>query len=161
MSEQAIASTAGPPANMPWAGPVLFTIVAVAVMVFFWWFLGNRPVQDDSAALVAERIRPIGQLRIATVGSKEVPVAEVQVDGETVYQAACAACHSAGIAGAPRLGDTVVWAERIASGVDVLYASAINGLQGTAGVMPPRGGNAALSDLEVRGAVDYMMSQMK
>ena len=23
----------------PWAGPALFTAVAVALLVFFWWFL--------------------------------------------------------------------------------------------------------------------------
>ncbi len=23
----------------PWAGPALFTAVAIALLVFFWWFL--------------------------------------------------------------------------------------------------------------------------
>lgn len=26
-------------ARYPWAGPALFTSVAVALVVFFWWFL--------------------------------------------------------------------------------------------------------------------------
>ncbi|HCF73778.1 MAG: c-type cytochrome [Arenicellales bacterium] len=142
-----------------WSGPVLFALVAVAVAMFFWWFLGSESVQHDSADLVAERIRPIGQLRIAEVASQAGPVAQAQVNGKAIYQAACAPCHSAGVAGAPRLGDTVVWAGRIVAGIDRLYGNAINGLQGTTGVMPPRGGNSALEDAQVRAAVDYMVAQ--
>ncbi len=26
-------------ARYPWAGPALFTAVAVALLMFFWWFL--------------------------------------------------------------------------------------------------------------------------
>ena len=35
-------------------------------------------------------------------------------DGETIYNSGCVACHGAGIAGAPRVGDKVAWANRIA-----------------------------------------------
>ena len=27
------------PERFPWAGPALFTAVAVALFVFFWWFV--------------------------------------------------------------------------------------------------------------------------
>ena len=37
-----------------------------------------------------------------------------------------------------------------------LYSSAIDGFSGYY-VMPPRGGNAALSDDELKAAVDYML----
>jgi cytochrome c5 len=82
-------------------------------------------------------------------------------DGQQVYQAGCVACHDAGIAGAPKLGDKGQWAKRIAKGPDALYASAVNGVQGSAGVMPPKGGNLALSDAEVRAAVDYMVGRSR
>jgi cytochrome c5 len=54
-----------------------------------------------------------------------------------------------------------LWAKRIAKGLDTLYASAINGVQGNAGVMPAKGGNPALSNAEVKAAVDYIVAQSK
>lgn len=78
-------------------------------------------------------------------------------DGEAVYNSACMACHAQGVAGAPKLGDAEAWADRIDQGMDTLYENSINGFQGEAGVMPPKGGFANLSDEEVKAAVDYMV----
>ena len=75
--------------------------------------------------------------------------------GEDVYNAACMACHSAGIAGAPKVGDQLAWTDRIAKGMDVLYDSGINGVAGTG--MIARGGCADCSDDEIRLAVDFMV----
>jgi len=63
------------------------------------------------------------------------------------------ACHQAGINGAPRFGNKVAWAPRIAQGREKLYENAVKGLRG----MPPRGGNPNLNDDEVKAAVDYMV----
>lgn len=79
--------------------------------------------------------------------------------GESVYNSVCQACHSAGIAGAPKTGDKAAWSSRIGQGSDTLYKHAIEGFTGAAGVMPAKGGNAALSDDEVKGAVDYLVKQ--
>jgi cytochrome c5 len=80
--------------------------------------------------------------------------------GKKVYEAACQACHTPGVAGAPKLGDKAAWAERIKQGNDVLYEHAIKGFQGKAGFMPPKGGSSA-SDEEVKAAVDYMTAASK
>jgi cytochrome c5 len=80
--------------------------------------------------------------------------------GKALYTATCAACHGAGIAGAPKFGDKAAWAPRIAQGKDALYAHAIKGFQGKAGVMPPKGGSTA-PDSEVKAAVDYMTAAAK
>ena len=40
-------------------------------------------------------------------------------------------------------------------------AFAVNGSQGSGGVMPPKGGNLALSNAEVKAAVDYMVARSK
>jgi cytochrome c5 len=82
-------------------------------------------------------------------------------DGQQVYQASCLACHDTGLAGAPKLGDKGQWAQRIAKGLDTLYASAVNGVQGSAGAMPAKGGNPTLSDAEVKAAVEYMVARSK
>ena len=80
--------------------------------------------------------------------------------GKKAYDTACIACHGAGIAGAPKLGDKAAWTARIGQGASVLYDHAIKGFQGKAGVMPPKGGSA-LPDADVKAAVDYMVAAVK
>ena len=80
--------------------------------------------------------------------------------GKALYSQACALCHGAGIAGAPKFGDKAAWAPRLAQGTAVLYQHAIAGFQGKAGVMPPKGGSTA-PDADVKAAVDYMLSAAK
>jgi cytochrome c5 len=93
-----------------------------------------------------------------TVGTR--PVAEV-MSGPQVYNAACFACHGAGISGAPKSGDAAAWSDRIGQGSDILGDHAINGYQGNAGYMPPKGGRVDLSDEEILTAVDYMVSESR
>ena len=76
--------------------------------------------------------------------------------GQQVYEAACAACHGAGVAGAPKFGDSAAWKSRVVKGEEKLYANAINGYIGNAGVMPAKGGRPDLSDTDVKNAVDFM-----
>jgi cytochrome c5 len=85
------------------------------------------------------------------------------IDGQKIYKATCFACHDVGVAGSPKLGDKADWGPRIAKGSAALYDSAINGRMNiTPGkIMPAKGGNTALSDAEVKAAVDYMMGQGK
>ena len=127
----------------------------------------QRDALLSTATSVAERIKPVGQVVVASAETQKEPVKTVATassparDGQQVYQAACGACHDPGIAGSPKLGDKGQWAKRIAKGADTLYANAINGIQGSGGVMPPKGGNMALSDAEVGAAVDYIVARSK
>lgn len=79
--------------------------------------------------------------------------------GEDPYKKACAACHAQGVAGAPKLGDKAAWGPRMQQGMDALYTVGLKGKPGTA--MVAKGGNASLSDAEVKAAVDYMVSMVK
>lgn len=81
--------------------------------------------------------------------------------GKQAYDKICFACHAQGVAGAPKIGDQAAWEPRIAQGMDTLVTHAINGFQGTSGVMPPKGGMPTLSDEEVKAAVAYMVEQSK
>jgi cytochrome c5 len=127
----------------------------------------DRGVLLGSGSTVAERIKPVGQVVVASAEPRPEPVKTAAAappakrDGQQVYQASCVACHGAGIAGAPKVEDKGQWAARIAKGLEALYASAVNGVQGSAGVMPAKGGNPALSDAEVKAAVDYMVGRSK
>ena len=77
--------------------------------------------------------------------------------GKSVYESSCAACHTAGVAGAPKTGDKAAWAPRLKTGNDALYASVIKGK----GAMPPKGGNASLADADIKAAVDYLTGLAK
>lgn len=74
--------------------------------------------------------------------------------GEAITQAHCAQCHRDGVEGAPTIGDRAAWAPRMRVGLDALVRSAVNGHGG----MPPRGGVADLTDLELRGAIVHMFN---
>ena len=152
--------------------------ISVVLMLFIFVLVAHHHdipsrVQQDRGALlgtglsVAEQIKPVGQLSVAAGETQREPVKNAVAapppgrDGQQVYQASCVACHGAGIAGAPKLDNKGQWATRIAKGLDTLYASAVNGVQGSAGAMPAKGGNPALSNAEVKAAVDYMVAQSK
>jgi cytochrome c5 len=72
--------------------------------------------------------------------------------GEQIVKAQCAKCHEEGVGGAPKTGDLQAWVQRMKQGLPYLVSSAIHGHGG----MPPRGGQANLTDSELRSAILYM-----
>ncbi len=81
--------------------------------------------------------------------------------GKAVYDGSCFACHTSGLAGAPKLGDKAAWEPRVAQSMKTLVAHAIQGFQGQSGMMPPRGGRDDLADADVKAAVMYMVDQSR
>lgn len=116
---------------------------------------------------VDARIAPVGRVALdgeTLENAGEVAMIEpvaVVLSGPQVYNQACVACHGAGIAGAPKTGDNTVWGPRITQGNATLRDHVINGYQGTAGYMPPKGGRIDLSDDEILFAMDYMLEQSR
>lgn len=146
-------------------GLVIFTVLIIVLAVSFQ--NPSDPADNPSQlTLAGERVAPVAAVN---TGDYEQPAAPAQpaanggsdtvaaadtggaIDGEAIYNTTCSACHSAGVAGAPIPGSTMN--ERTEKGLDALVANAIDGLN----IMPPRGGNASLSDEEIRAAVEYMM----
>jgi len=115
------------------------------------------PAAPSAAAPAAAA--PVVAAAAPATGGAAAPAAAA--DGKKVFEGGCIACHGAGIAGAPKFGDKAAWAPRIAQGASTLYTHAIGGFTGKGGMMPPKGGNAALSDGDVKAAVDYMVSAAK
>ncbi len=98
----------------------------------------------------------------ASVTAKsEAPADPKLAAGKSVYEANCAACHDAGMMGAPKPGDKAAWSPRIAQGIEVMTKKSIDGFQGTAGAMPAKGGNASLTDEEIANAVAFMVDKSK
>ncbi len=82
--------------------------------------------------------------------------------GRGVWMQTCRNCHLLGVSGAPAVTDYAAWSPRLEKGKPALYASALNGRTGPSGnQMPPRGGNAQLSDQQVKRAVDYMVAAVE
>ena len=95
-------------------------------------------------------MEPVAEVKVAkgTAESSEI------ISGEQIVKANCALCHTAGLMGAPKIGDIAQWAPRIETGKDTLVRNAINGIR----TMPAKGGNAALTDKEMEAAVIHMVN---
>ncbi len=131
----------------------LVPIVVIALLVSY--VVSGRKTGAGSQGMttqsVAERIAPVARFELVDASAPRV-----MKSGEDVFKAVCTTCHTAGIAGAPKVGDNAAWTARIAEGAATLFDHAIKGYQGKAGVMPAKGGNSDLDDVEVQRAVVYM-----
>ena len=117
----------------------------------------QAPAAADAAAAPAAEAAPAAAPAAAPVAAAPaaaaVPVAGA---GEALYKQACAVCHAAGVAGAPKFGDKAAWSARVGLGLDGLTTSAIKGKN----AMPPKGGSTA-SDADIKAAVEYMLTAVK
>lgn len=152
-------------------GVILLALTAFTVIVFFTARAigGSSFAQiQNSPQAVLDRIRPFGQVRVGKsdgVVAAAAPAAQATAPaavpaaagqgGEAVYTKACIACHSTGVAGAPKVGDKAAWEPRLAQGMDTLVSTALKGK----GAMPPKGGHASLSDAEIKAAIEYMLEK--
>lgn len=108
----------------------------------------------DTSTAAATDTASSGEQAAAAGGAIDTQAANTI--GKKVFETLCQTCHVPGIAGAPKVSDAAEWNKRLAAqGLDKLHYNAIHGL----GAMPPKGGNAALSDDEVIAAVNYMLLQ--
>jgi cytochrome c5 len=112
------------------------------------------PGSADEDSQLLSRIKPFG-----TVVMADASAPKGNLTGEQVFQSLCKTCHEPGIAGAPKVGDKAAWAPSIKKGYETLVQHAINGFQEAGKVMPPKGGNPDLADVEVQRAVVYMANQ--
>ena len=92
---------------------------------------------------------------------EETKVSKGHELGQKVYDGTCRLCHGTGLAGAPKIEDTLTWEHRLKQGVSKLHKHAIEGFSGQSGVMPPKGGNTELTDDEVKAAVDFMIKDIE
>ncbi|MBJ6610712.1 MAG: cytochrome c5 family protein [Candidatus Thiothrix moscowensis] len=123
--------------------------------------MAAAPAQEGMAGISGMAAAPAQEGMAGMSGMAAAPAQAAApaaaVDGAKIYKATCFSCHDVGVANSPKLGDKAAWSARIAAGNDAMYSNALNGK----GAMPAKGGNAALSDAEIKAAVDYMVAQSK
>ncbi|MGQ0524686.1 MAG: c-type cytochrome [Betaproteobacteria bacterium] len=127
------------------------TLTDSQVMAAVTYIMSTTAVPNASTSSPRSSAKPSERARAATIPGPD------PARGKQVYQATCAACHTTGLAGAPKPGDGSAWTARLSAGAGPLYGNAIKGKA----AMPPKGGNASLSDAEVRAAVDFMLTQVR
>jgi cytochrome c5 len=120
--------------------------VFIIIGLVFYVTSANKtaPGSSDAERALAERIQKVGSVEVRDANR---PLRA----GEEVYKAQCVACHAAGAAGAPKLGDTGAWGARIKQGLDTLVTSALKGK----GAMGAQAGGD-FNDTEIARAVVYM-----
>ncbi len=150
----------------------LLVVITISLIAFARSIGGpfeEAKISADAAmnAQVAGRTAPAGAVAVAGADNTALAIKSddgaapaalaLPKNGEETYKAVCSACHAAGIAGAPKVGDKAAWAPRIAQGKETLYSHAIKGFQGKAGMMPAKGARADLPDSLVKETVDYIV----
>ena len=138
ITEPAAAEVVTPPAKQSVAAPTVSAKSSPPIAA--------KPVQAD----------PVSPATPAAKATPATPKPDL-AHGQQIYRQSCAVCHDKGIAGAPKPSDTPAWSARLAQGMDALYNTALRGK----GAMPAKGGNPALSDADVKAAVDFMAAQSR
>jgi cytochrome c5 len=155
---------------------VIGLLVAIAICLFaLSRVVASRTQEQQMLAErqylkeVEQRVQPFARVAVAGQDNSALAIAATSPtpaagtalpapkNATEVFEQTCKTCHGAGIAGAPKAGDHAAWAPRLAKGKEILYSHALEGYQGSTGVMPPKGGRVDLPDDLIKQAVDHMV----
>ncbi|HET6545186.1 MAG TPA: c-type cytochrome [Rhodanobacteraceae bacterium] len=153
-------------------------LIAILLGVLAAHIYGNNPPPQNPGQqqVIDQRLAPVGAVFAGDTGraamlaaqeaAKKAAASQVAyggtLDGKTIFGNLCQTCHTTGAAGAPKITDKTAWGPRVAEGLETLIQHAIDGYTGPDGnVMPPRGGNPALTDAQVKATVQWMVDQVK
>ncbi|HEX5513851.1 MAG TPA: c-type cytochrome [Gammaproteobacteria bacterium] len=149
---------------------VIIALIGLTIALILLATYTGSPTESETTERVAlersraeERLQPVGAVRLSgepmpAALQAQAPAAAAEAaprSAEQIVQSVCSSCHGSGVLGAPKIGDKAAWEERMKQGLDTVVGYAINGLR----AMPPRGGDASLSDEQVREAVLYMLKE--
>ena len=152
----------GKGAMPPRGGDASLTDDELARAIVYMANQSGGKLKEPAAPKRAAKPAAAQQQQAQAPAAKPAPAAAAQAkaaaaDGKAVYDKVCFACHAQGLAGSPKPGDKEAWAPRIKQGTPALVESVVKGK----GAMPPKAGSPALTDAEIRAAVDFMVSQSK
>jgi cytochrome c5 len=137
------------PKQLLWTS--FFSFVAPVFLIIglvFFVTKGDKPAAGavDQELATAQRIQRVGSVELRDAN-------RVLQTGEAVYKAQCAACHDAGLVGAPKFGAAGDWTARLGQGLEGLVNAALQGK----GAMGAQGGGA-FEDLEIARAVVFLVN---
>jgi len=102
---------------------------------------------------------PLAVVVVAVIFAAIAPVhaqtPKAERGGKEIVDSLCISCHGSGKEGAPKIGDRKAWSKLESKGLTGLSKTAIEGIRR----MPPHGGNANLTDVELERAITYMVNQ--
>ena len=128
----------------------IIPIIGIVLLVSYVDFGAKPSAGSDGlgAEAVAKRLQRVGSVEV-----RDAAAPAVLRTGDQVYAGQCAACHTAGVAGSPKLGDVGAWAPRMQTGYEALLTSVLKGK----GAMGAQGGGE-YSDFELSRAVVHMVN---
>ncbi|MEN5208381.1 c-type cytochrome [Stenotrophomonas terrae] len=155
----------------------ILAVITIGLIIFASYLQHAIPkeVSPTATKRIEQRIAPIGAVYAGATGASAQAAASAAaaaaaaasgayggtLDGKTIFDNLCTACHTNGVGNAPTL-DHSHWDKRLAQGKDTLYKHAIEGYTGPdGGIMPPKGGNAGLSEEQIHATVDWMLANLK
>lgn len=135
---------------------LIMKMLAVPATVLALWAASAQAATNDD---IAKRLEPVGKVCIQGEECKGMEVAVTAGGGgaktpDEIIAKHCNACHSTGLLGAPKIGDTAAWKERAdhQGGLDGILAKAITGIN----AMPPKGTCSDCSDDDLKAAIEKM-----
>jgi len=128
----------------------LVPIIGIILLVQLVLNVAAPDPRTLTAEAVAERIQPVARLEFGAPGG-----AAGARSADQIVKTVCTACHQAGVANAPKFGDAAAWAPRIKTGLSAMVQTVIKGK----GAMPPKAGDASLTEAEIQSAVVLMANQ--
>jgi cytochrome c5 len=135
------------PKQLLWTSFFSFVVpVFLIIGLVFFVTKADKPAAGavDQEIATAQRIQRIGSVELRD-GNRVLQA------GEAVYKVQCAACHDAGLVGAPKFGVAADWSARLGQGLDGLVQAALKGK----GAMGAQGGGA-FDDIEIARAVVHL-----
>ncbi len=128
-------------------------ISTLLVLLFSQEFLSDSYEDEVRKRLGLLKNKPMVTMASDSDASESVAAGRT---GEAVYNLGCAACHTAGLAGAPMLANQAQWEGRLKKGLETLTNNAYNGYN----AMPAKGLCMDCSLEEIERSVQYMLDSL-
>lgn len=128
---------------------IIFCIIGITLSLQFY----SAPYEDE----VRKRLGLLKNKPIVAMasGDNENMTPKIR-SGETVYNLGCAACHTAGLAGAPMFANVSQWQGRVEKGLETLVNNSYNGYN----AMPAKGLCMDCTREEIQNSVQYMLDAL-
>ena len=128
-------------------------ISTLLVLLFSQEFLSDSYEDEVRKRLGLLKNKPMATMASDSDASESVAAGRT---GEAVYNLGCAACHTAGLAGAPMLANQAQWEGRLEKGLETLTNNAYNGYN----AMPAKGLCMDCTREEIEQSVQYMLDAL-